>query len=188
MFTVHEARAVEFRRAVRAYFAAGTYALTNLQVLCQTKIEAFAHQMNTFDVLCSVDECLLVNLDQDCWLAGWLEKRIMATFQQDLPLLTFGDLMNQFGDGYLARILIKCVKGLWGQDALVGIIQGRVHRSGRVTGYSGADQSQARTDDGMKDKAELFHSSPTVCGSDQIFLLPLNYPLRDSGSFIRYIA
>ena len=139
MFTVHEARAVEFRRAVRAYFAAETYALSNLQILCQTKIEAFAHQMTTFDVLCSVDECLLVNLDQNCWLAGWLEKRIMATFQQDLPLLTFRDLMNRFGDGDLARILRKCVKGLWGQDALVGISQGRVHRSGRVTGYSGAD-------------------------------------------------
>ena len=139
MCTVHEARSIEFRRAVRTYSAAKTYALTNLQALSRTKIRAFAHQMNTFDILCSVDECRPVDLDQGCWLAGWLEKRIVATYQKNLPSFTFVDLMNRVGDGDLARILRDCVKVLWGQGALDGINEGRIHRSGRVTGYSGSD-------------------------------------------------
>jgi hypothetical protein len=107
MCTAHEGTAFEFRRAVRAYSAARMYALTNLQALARTKIEGFAHRMSTFEVFCSVNECYPVDLDQDQggWLAGWLEERVLATSREDLPLFTFGDLMDRVGDGDLAGIL-----------------------------------------------------------------------------------
>jgi hypothetical protein len=41
--------------------------------------------------------------------------------------------------GIWLEFLRKCVKVLWGQGALGGIIEGRVYRSGRITGDRGAD-------------------------------------------------
>lgn len=132
--TVRETKNFDFRQAVCVYSVAGMYALTALQALARANIEVFAHQMSILDICCSVDERYPVNLGQSDWLAGWLEEKIVTAFREDLPLFTFGDLLDRVGDGDMAGILGKCVNVLSGEDALAGIVEGRVHRSGRITG------------------------------------------------------
>jgi hypothetical protein len=104
---------IEFKRAVLAYTAAERYSLQGLQDLAKNNIEHLGTEMDVFDIAKAVKDDFSRLLGANAWFHDYLKEKAKAMFEKDRTVFARDDIFGPINDVGLARVLAKCVLGLY---------------------------------------------------------------------------
>jgi hypothetical protein len=110
---VLDERAIEFKRAVSAYFTGRTFQLHGLQRLAIETIENIGITMSTLDIFSAIDKEFPIFPDKTCWFYNYLKKRARATCEDDPTLFAKDAFLGPISNVDLIKILVQSVAELY---------------------------------------------------------------------------